>query len=105
LGEAPLEQAASSDAGRGASGGSFDAAFAERYYRRAWDALSDVVVERGAAMSHHHGIGLNRGRFLARALGSAYHVLVSLKQALDPAGILNPGKLGIPTTFGEVPWP
>ena len=110
LGEATLEQAASgpaasSDASRGAPGGSFDAAFAERYYRRAWDALSDVVVERGAAMSHHHGIGLNRGRFLARALGSAYDVLVSLKQALDPAGILNPGKLGIPTTFGEVPWP
>jgi len=105
VGEAALEQVASDDAGGGAPGGSFDAAFAESYYRRAWDALSDVVIESGAAISHHHGIGLNRGRFLARALGGAYDVLVSLKHALDPAGILNPGKLGIPTTFGEVPWP
>ncbi len=85
--------------------GSFDAAFAESYYRRAWDALSDIVMASGAAISHHHGIGLSRGRFLAGALGGAFDVLVTLKRALDPAGILNPGKLGIPTTFGEVPWP
>lgn len=78
---------------------------AEAYYRRAWDALSDVVVDAGAAISHHHGIGLNRGRFLARALGGAHDVLVELKRALDPAGILNPGKLGIPSEFGEVDWP
>ena len=63
------------------------------------------MIESGAAISHHHGIGLSRGRFLARALGGAFDVLVTLKRALDPAGILNPGKLGIPTAFGEVPWP
>ena len=89
----------------GATVGSFDPAFAEHYYRRAWDTLIDVVTRRDAAISHHHGIGLSRGRFLARALGGAYDVLVSLKRALDPAGVLNPGKLGIPTAFGEVPWP
>jgi alkyldihydroxyacetonephosphate synthase len=97
--DAPARDAGSFDTG------SFDAGFAESYYRRAWDALSDVVIESGAAISHHHGVGLNRGRFLARALGGAFDVLVSLKRALDPAGILNPGKLGIPTAFGEVPWP
>ncbi len=77
----------------------------EDYYRRAWDALTEVVVARGAAISHHHGIGLSRGRFLAGALGGAHDVLAELKHALDPAGILNPGKLGIPSDFGEVPWP
>ena len=77
----------------------------ESYYRRAWDALAEVVVARGAAISHHHGVGLSRGRFLAHALGGAHDVLVALKRALDPAGVLNPGKLGIPTRFGEVPWP
>jgi len=88
-----------------ASGGSPAANFTEGYYRRAWDALTDVVVERGAAISHHHGIGLNRARFLPRALGEAHGVLVEVKRALDPAGILNPGKLGIPSPFGEVRWP
>ncbi len=82
-----------------------DAVFADGYYRRAWDALNERVVARHAAISHHHGIGLNRGRFLPRAMGEAHDVLVSVKHALDPAGILNPGKLGIPSSFGEVPWP
>jgi len=38
-------------------------------------------------------------------LGEAFDVLVSVKQALDPHGILNPGKLGLPDPFGAVPWP
>jgi hypothetical protein len=28
-----------------------------------------------------------------------------MKQALDPRGILNPGKLGLPSPFGTVPFP
>ena len=59
----------------------------------------------GGAISHHHGIGLNRGRFLAGAMGSGFGVLASVKQALDPHGILNPGKLGLGTPFGPVAWP
>ncbi|MGH9088553.1 MAG: FAD-binding oxidoreductase [Acidimicrobiales bacterium] len=81
-----------------------DLAWEEGYYRRAWDTLTAVVASLGAAISHHHGIGLNRSRFLPFALGSSYPVLVALKQALDPTGILNPGKLGLPSAFGEVPW-
>ena len=75
------------------------------YYRRAWDEVTGATLAAGGALSHHHGIGLNRGRFLAEGLGSAFDVLVTLKSALDPHGILNPGKLGLPTDFGPVPWP
>ena len=75
------------------------------YYRRAWDEVSRATLDAGGALSHHHGIGINRGRFLADALGGAFDVLASLKAALDPHGILNPGKLGLPTHYGEVPWP
>ncbi len=77
----------------------------EAYYCAAWDAGTRAVLENGAALSHHHGIGLNRARFVAEALGPAFDVLVATKHALDPSGILNPGKLGLPSPFGEVPWP
>jgi alkyldihydroxyacetonephosphate synthase len=58
-----------------------------------------AALARGAALSHHHGVGLNRARFLPDALGPAFEVLVALKTVLDPHGILNPGKLGLPDPF------
>ncbi len=75
------------------------------YYRRAWDEVTAATEAAGGAISHHHGIGINRARFLPGALGPGFAVLAALKQALDPRGILNPGKLGLPSSFGEVPWP
>ena len=42
---------------------------------------------------------------MPRALGSGFEVLLALKQTLDPAGILNPGKLGLTSPFGGAPWP
>ncbi len=76
-----------------------------RYYRRAWDEVTRATEAAGGAISHHHGIGLNRARFLPGALDTGFGVLTAVKQALDPRGILNPGKLGLATPFGEVPWP
>ncbi len=78
---------------------------AEGYYREAWDAITAATLALGGTISHHHGVGINRGRFLPDALGSGFELLVALKAALDPAGILNPGKLGLPSTFGPPPWP
>lgn len=77
----------------------------EAYYRAAWDAGTRAVLAGGGALSHHHGVGLNRARFVREALGDAFDVLAAVKQALDPHGILNPGKLGLPDPFGEVAWP
>jgi alkyldihydroxyacetonephosphate synthase len=77
----------------------------EAYYRAAWDAGQRAVLAAGGALSHHHGVGLNRSRFVADALGAGFDVLQSLKDALDPNGILNPGKLGLRTPFGAPAWP
>jgi alkyldihydroxyacetonephosphate synthase len=72
----------------------------DAYYRAAWDAGTRAVLAAGGGLSHHHGVGLNRSRFVAEALGPALDVLVAVKQVLDPHGILNPGKLGLPSPFG-----
>ncbi len=76
------------------------------YYRAAWDAGTGAVLGAGGALSHHHGVGLNRARFVGEALGDAFGVLAAAKVALDPRGILNPGKLGLASPFGPSPaWP
>lgn len=75
------------------------------WYVPAWDAAAGAVLSCGGALSHHHGIGLAKARFLPAALGGAHGVLVGLKRALDPAGVLNPGKLGLPDPFGGTTWP
>ncbi len=50
-----------------------------RYYERAWDEVMRATIAAGGAISHHHGIGLNRGRYLADALGEAFGVLTALE--------------------------
>jgi alkyldihydroxyacetonephosphate synthase len=82
-----------------------DLDWAEAYYAMAWRAVMEATTAHGGAISHHHGVGLNRARFLAPALGAAFGTLVDLKAAVDPHGILNPGKLGMPSPFGGPVWP
>jgi alkyldihydroxyacetonephosphate synthase len=77
----------------------------EATYVSLWDAGSSAVLSHGGNLSHHHGVGLNRARFMADSLGDGLGVLAALKAALDPRGVLNPGKLGLPSPFGAVPWP
>lgn len=77
----------------------------EDFYRRTWDAAMAATVNGDAALSHHHGIGLNRARYARAALGTGLDVLATTKAALDPHGILNPGKLGLPSPWGAPAWP
>lgn len=66
------------------------------WYRAAWDAANAVIVKHGATLSHHHGVGLLRAPYMAASLGAGFEVLSTVKAALDPKNILNPGKLGLP---------
>ena len=56
--------------------------------------VHDLVVAAGGSISAEHGIGLMKKDELAR-LGppARLHALRAIKAALDPLGIMNPGKL------------
>ncbi len=77
----------------------------ESTYIAMWDAGTRAVLASGGNLSHHHGVGLNRSRYMSEALGPTHEVLQRVKDALDPNGVLNPGKLGFTSPFGETPWP
>ena len=51
----------------------------ESTYVALWDAGQRTVLASGGNLSHHHGIGINRARFVAEALGPAHGVLVAMK--------------------------
>ncbi|MGI9577833.1 MAG: FAD-binding oxidoreductase [Microthrixaceae bacterium] len=70
-------------------------------HRDMWNAGQAATLAAGCSVSHHHGIGLHRGEWLRQAMGPAHDVLVDIKDSLDPNGILNPAKLGLPSPFGS----
>lgn len=58
--------------------------------------LFDWVVSHGGSITGEHGIGLAKAPWFAGAIGPvAMQLHHTLKQALDPSGILNPGKMGL----------
>jgi alkyldihydroxyacetonephosphate synthase len=63
-------------------------------WRRAKAAASDAIIAAGATITHHHGVGRDHVPWYQREIGElGVAALRSVKQTLDPAGILNPGVL------------
>lgn len=65
-------------------------------YDQLWKDLMAVVTEEGAIISHHHGIGYERAAWMRDEHGEVgMRLLRQIKQLIDPAGVMNPGKLGL----------
>jgi alkyldihydroxyacetonephosphate synthase len=57
-------------------------------------AVNDAIVRGGGTITHHHGVGADHRAWLPAEIGSVgVEILRAVKATLDPAGILNPGKL------------
>jgi alkyldihydroxyacetonephosphate synthase len=74
-----------------------DTSAAAELHDRIWKDAVDVALARGGVINDHHGVGLKLGPYMRRQYGSAFDVLADIKRAVDPTGIMNPGKMG----FGE----
>ncbi len=68
---------------------------------RIWEVAVHIALAYGGVLNEHHGIGLKLGRFMPLQYGPAFDVLQAIKSALDPAGIMNPGKQGFASGMGR----
>ena len=71
-----------------------DPAEAMALHDRLWDAGVMTALRLGGAVNEHHGVGLKLGRFMRSQYGTGFDLMLALKRAWDPDGIMNPGKLG-----------
>jgi alkyldihydroxyacetonephosphate synthase len=57
-------------------------------------AASEAIMSHEGTVTHHHAVGLDHRPWMAQEVGEVgVRILRAVKQTLDPAGILNPGKL------------
>jgi alkyldihydroxyacetonephosphate synthase len=67
---------------------------AEALHNRLWDVAVETSLAHGGMINEHHGVGLKLSRFMRAQYGNAWPLLERLKDAIDPNGIMNPGKVG-----------
>ncbi len=64
------------------------------HWRAVKTAACEAIGDAGGTITHHHGVGRDHVPYMSREIGElGIDALRALKQRLDPAGIMNPGKL------------
>jgi alkyldihydroxyacetonephosphate synthase len=63
-------------------------------WRRVKRAACEAIVACGGTITHHHAVGRDHAPYMEAEVGrTGIDVLRTVKGQLDPAGIMNPGKL------------
>lgn len=57
------------------------------------DEVHQLALQMGGTTTGEHGVGLSRAQYMPAEHGAALNTMWQVKQALDPKGIMNPGKL------------
>jgi D-lactate dehydrogenase (cytochrome) len=55
--------------------------------------MANLAISLGGTCTGEHGIGIGKLDFMQAQLGHAWNVMGSIKEALDPSNIMNPGKV------------
>ena len=63
-------------------------------WRQVKQAACEAIVAHGGTITHHHAVGRDHAPYMRAEVGeTGLDVLRAVKERLDPAGIMNPGKL------------
>jgi alkyldihydroxyacetonephosphate synthase len=63
-------------------------------WREAKSAACEAIVSTEGTITHHHAVGRDHARYMTAEVGKpGLDALAAVKERLDPAGIMNPGKL------------
>jgi alkyldihydroxyacetonephosphate synthase len=64
------------------------------HWRQVKQAACEAIVGCGGTITHHHAVGRDHAPYMEAEVGrTGLDVLRAVKEQLDPAGIMNPGKL------------
>lgn len=63
-------------------------------HERIWEEGINAILGAGGVLNDHHGIGLKLAPWMPQQLGAGFETLQAIKAAIDPNGVMNPGKLG-----------
>jgi len=55
--------------------------------------MAERALRLGGTVTGEHGVGIGKLKYMQSEHGDAWDVMGDIKRALDPQGIMNPGKL------------
>ncbi|MCP4625266.1 MAG: FAD-binding oxidoreductase [bacterium] len=68
--------------------------------RNEWSTLEKInqlivekAIELGGTCTGEHGIGIGKRKFMQLEHGESYQLMRSIKEIIDPKGLMNPGKI------------
>lgn len=64
-------------------------------YDRMWEAILEAALKTGATLSHHHGVGAQKSKWIRRERPAHQALFGRIKRVLDPKNSFNPGKMGL----------
>ncbi|MDO8518892.1 MAG: FAD-binding oxidoreductase [Deltaproteobacteria bacterium] len=70
----------------------------EELFDLIWDHAMETCQKVGGVISHHHGVGRLKAKFVTSEWGEGAEIFGIFKELYDPHSIMNPGKLYIPET-------
>jgi len=59
----------------------------------ATETINEIALEFGGTVTGEHGVGTGKKKYMYAEHGAAYDLMKTLKLAIDPLNIMNPGKV------------